>query len=131
MLHKRHIDYLNLCRVTFEVPAADVPAADVPAADVPATELPEDGPVASLVVVGDFNDWDAAATPLRYNATKEAYQAAVKLEPDQVYQYRYLLNGQRWFNDPQANHYVRGQLGELYSILVIPGGASLNSQTDH
>lgn len=105
MLTKKHIKTRNVCKVTFEVPKSEVP-------DVTS--------VKAMAVAGDFNEWDASATPMAYSKKKKAYRVIVELEPGQEYQYRYLLNREHWFNDWQADGYVPGPLGEDNSVLKTP-----------
>lgn len=107
MLTKKHIKSRDVCKVTFEVPT---------------TELPEVTEVEVVTVAGDFNEWDAGATPLAYSKKKKAYRATIELEPGQEYQYRYLLNGEHWFNDWEADGYVTGSLGEDNCVLKTPSG---------
>jgi 1,4-alpha-glucan branching enzyme len=52
-------------------------------------------------VVGDFNDWDPAATPLRKQGPVRT--ASVVLEPGRVYAFRYLDSLGRWHDDPAAD----------------------------
>ena len=107
MLTKKHIKSSNICKVTFEVPKP---------------ELPEVADVETVAVAGDFNDWDAAATPMVFSKKKKAYRATVELEPSQEYQFRYLLNGEQWFNDWGADRYIPGPLGEDNCVLQTPSG---------
>ena len=61
--------------------------------------LPTDvGPVS---VVGDFNDWDPYANPMkkRSNGTRSA---SVELEPGLEYAFRYLGDGGAWLDEPEA-----------------------------
>jgi 1,4-alpha-glucan branching enzyme len=56
------------------------------------------GPVS---VVGDFNDWTPGAHVLRKrsNGTRSA---SVTLPAGRTTRFRYLADGGRWFDDPQA-----------------------------
>ena len=59
----------------------------------------------SAYLVGDFNDWDEAATPMtRYKNGK--FKVSLDLEPNHEYQFRYLVNGSHWHNDWDADRYV-------------------------
>ena len=53
-------------------------------------------------VVGDFNNWDPLATPLkkRSNGTRSA---AVELDQGEVVSFRYLSDGGHWFNEFDAD----------------------------
>lgn len=59
----------------------------------------------SAYVVGDFNNWDEAATPMTcYKNGK--FKVSLDLEPNREYQFRYLINGSQWHNDWDADRYV-------------------------
>ncbi len=87
MLNKKF--YKTKCKVTFEVAVE---------------ELPTDVEIQSLHVVGEFNNWDKTTKPL--HLVKNIWKETVDLELDKEYQYRLLINGTRWFNDPKADRYV-------------------------
>jgi 1,4-alpha-glucan branching enzyme len=56
-------------------------------------------------LVGDFNDWDEATTPMdRLKSGK--FKITLELEPNRDYQFRYLINGNQWHNDWDADRYV-------------------------
>jgi len=63
--------------------------------------LPEDEPPGAVSVVGDFNDWDPHAHPLRPrgNGTRSA---VVKLPAGRTLRFRYLAEGGLWFDDDTA-----------------------------
>jgi hypothetical protein len=52
----------------------------------------------AVVLVGDFNDWDPAATPLRQIAVG-VWAATVPLRPGR-YRYTFIADGSRWLRDP-------------------------------
>jgi 1,4-alpha-glucan branching enzyme len=60
---------------------------------------PDPGPVS---VVGDFNDWTPGVHVLRKrsNGTRSV---SVALPAGQPVRFRYLGDGGRWFDDPQAD----------------------------
>jgi len=60
--------------------------------------------------------WDQDA-PVRVGF--ERWLATVALEPGRSYRYRYLLDGQRWENDRQADRYVPNALGSIDSVVVV------------
>ena len=102
MLKKSLIKSRNLYRVTFEVPEV---------------ELPEDIQVDSFNLVGEFNNWDPAATPMQHNGKKKVFRTTLELEPGREYQFRYLINGQQWCNDWHAEAYAPNGFGEDNCIL--------------
>src|SRR2546427_814393 len=56
----------------------------------------------AVSLIGDFNDWDAARTPMRLaSAGGAVWTAVVPLSPGR-YRYAFLVNGSRWLADPTA-----------------------------
>ena len=102
MLTKRKIK--NKVRVTFSLPAQKGDE--------------------SVYLVGDFNDWDVRATPMAF--TSEGYwEVNLSLRPNREYQFRYLVNGSVWRNDPAADSYVRNQRGSENSVVATIIGSSM------
>jgi 1,4-alpha-glucan branching enzyme len=64
---------------------------------LPASEPPE-----AVSVVGDFNNWDPFAHPLRKrsNGTRST---VVIVSPGRTLRFRYLAEGGRWFDDDSAH----------------------------
>lgn len=63
----------------------------------------------AVSVVGDFNDWDPLATPLRKRG--DVRTAAVVLESGREYRFRYLDAHGRWHDDPEADRMLPNELG--------------------
>ena len=59
----------------------------------------------SAYLVGDFNDWDESATPME-QLKNGSFKVSLSLEADCDYQFRYLVNGNQWHNDWDADRYV-------------------------
>jgi 1,4-alpha-glucan branching enzyme len=75
--------------------------------------LPADEPHGAVSVVGDFNDWNPFAHPLRRRANGTR-SAAVTVPAGTVLRFRYLAEGGTWFNDETAP----GRYGQDASIAV-------------
>ncbi len=60
--------------------------------------LPADEPSGSVSVVGDFNDWNPFAHPLRRRANGTR-SAAVTIPAGSMLRFRYLAEGGIWFDD--------------------------------
>lgn len=76
----------------------------------------DDAP-AGVSVVGDFNDWDPHAHPLRKrsNGTR-----SVKIELDRgEHRFKYLADGGSWFCEPMADRQEPNEWGEVDSVLVV------------
>lgn len=96
MLKKKYIKSRQVSKVTFALPKA---------------ELPEGIKIESINLVGDFNDWDHTSTPMEPNS-KGTFRSTLELEPGHAYQFRYLVNGEHWYNEWHADAYIPGQFGE-------------------
>lgn len=66
-------------------------------------------------VVGDFNDWDPTANPLRKKGAVRT--ASVVLEPGREYAFRYLDARGYWFDDPAADAIRDGSHGGTNGII--------------
>ena len=75
-------------------------------------------PSATVVtVVGDFNRWDLKARPLKRDAGG-LWKATVRLEPG-IYQYKFVIDGDRWEEDPLNLHRVLNPHGTFNSIRTV------------
>lgn len=66
--------------------------------------LPADEPGGAVSVVGDFNDWDPFAHPLRRRANGTR-SAAVTVAAGARLRFRFLAEGGIWFNDETAGEW--------------------------
>ena len=60
--------------------------------------LPLEEPASAVSVVGDFNDWDPFANPLRVRAN-QTRSSSVTVPLGSTLRFRYLAEGGRWFDD--------------------------------
>jgi hypothetical protein len=74
----------------------------------------------SVALVGDFNDWDAAATPMRRAAGNGVWSVTVPLAPGR-YRYSFLLDGSRWEPDPEAPRALDDDFGRPNSVVTVGG----------
>jgi 1,4-alpha-glucan branching enzyme len=86
-LKKEPVKGKPLVKVTFTIPS----------------ELTEG--VKAVALVGDFNEWNPKAAPMR-KLPKGGFYAALDLQKGRNYQFRYLVDGGRWVNDPAADSYA-------------------------
>jgi 1,4-alpha-glucan branching enzyme len=75
--------------------------------------LPADEPDGAVSVVGNFNEWDPFAHPLRKRANRTR-SAAVTVQAGTTLHFRYLAEGGVWFDDET----VSGQGGRDIAITV-------------
>ncbi len=81
--------------------------------------LPDSVGARSVAVCGDFNDWSPDAHPLKHRRNKGVWRAKVSVPAGATYRFRYLLDGERWENDWQADAYEPNGLGEDDSIVIV------------
>jgi 1,4-alpha-glucan branching enzyme len=66
-------------------------------------------------VVGEFNDWSTTADPM--TAVGDGFIARIWLMPGRSYRFRYLIDGERWENDWDADDYVPNEFGGEDSVI--------------
>jgi len=72
-------------------------------------------PSATVVtLVGDFNRWDPKARPLKRDAGG-LWKVTMRLEPG-TYPYKFVVNGERWEEDPLNLHRVYNEHGTFNSL---------------
>lgn len=83
-----------------------------------------DAPSARRVAVaGDFNRWDAEATPLVRDGRSRSWSVTLALR-DGDHRYAFVVDGTRWVPDPRAERSVRGEDGRIYSLLNLSRSAN-------
>ena len=97
MLKKSYAKDGKTCRVTFK--------------------LPEDVGAEKACLVGEFNDWDKTANPMR-KLKKGDFSVTISLAPGK-YRFRYWLDDERWENDWEADAYLPNEFGSEDSIIDI------------
>ncbi len=98
MLKKNYTKTGNSCRVTFKLPA-EVEAE-------------------TAVLCGDFNEWNQESHPMK-KLKDGSFSITVSIPARKTYRFRYLLDGERWENDWQADAYLPNEHGSDDSILTV------------
>jgi 1,4-alpha-glucan branching enzyme len=98
LLRKNYTKNGKICRVTFDI-------------------LPE-AEVSRACVCGDFNDWHPEANPMKLRKDGR-FSTTLSVIPGRSYQFKYLLDGDRWENDWEADGYEFGGMGQDNSVLVV------------
>lgn len=98
MLKKNYSKTGSSCRVTFKLPA-EVEAE-------------------TAHLCGEFNAWSPTEHPMK-KLKSGGYSVTISLEPGNSYRFRYLLDGQRWENDWDADAYVANQYGSEDSLINV------------
>ena len=69
-------------------------------------------------LVGDFNDWNPAATPMQLVAENRVWSVTVPLDAGR-YRYAFLVNGNTWLSDPSAPPMRDDEFGRPGSVVTI------------
>ena len=75
----------------------------------------------TVTVVGDFNQWNPLARSLKRDAGG-LWKVTVRLAPG-TYQYKFVINGERWEDDPLNLHRVPNEHGSFNSIRKVGASA--------
>ena len=70
----------------------------------------------SVLLAGDFSDWDKAAIPLKKLKSGE-WKGTVSLSQGQ-HEYRFLIDGQ-WRDDPSCSQRVRNSHGSENCVRIV------------
>lgn len=97
MLYKQHAPTDDEVTVTFELPTA-IGGENVH-------------------LVGDFNAWNQNDMPMHRNGNG-TWHLTLSLKQGRDYQFRYLVDGQRWYNDWDADSYVPNPYGGKNSVVT-------------
>ena len=73
---------------------------------------------ASVALVGDFNDWDPARSPMQ--TAHGVWATVVRLAPGR-YRYAFLVNGVEWRADPSAPAAKDDEFGTPSSVVTVGG----------
>ncbi len=67
-------------------------------------------------LVDEFNDWQTSHAMRRQK--DGSWRITMELEQGGEYQFCYLVDVQRWLNDPQADKYVPNPYGDQNAVVV-------------
>jgi hypothetical protein len=77
----------------------------------------------SVALVGDFNGWDAVATPMHRAEGGRSWVAVVPLEFGR-HAYAFVVDGKHWVNDPAASLAPDNGFGGRNSVIVVGAGST-------
>lgn len=98
MIKKQFLKSKPVCKATFTFPAEAAPEAK------------------TIEILGDFNNWkDGVKMTKQKNGI---FKATVELETGKEYQFRYLIDGETWENDWEADKYVSTPYGADNSVVI-------------
>lgn len=74
--------------------------------------------VKTVQVLGDFNNWDSAKAP-KMRKGKTELSAVIELAAGQEYAFRYLLDGNTWANDNNADKYATSPFAGIENSVIV------------
>ena len=99
-IKRQYLRSRKTCKVTFRLPR--IAAKDAK----------------SVFVVGDFNNWNIHANPMKRLRNGE-YTTRLELEPGREYEFRYLIDEFKWENDWNADKYIKSPYEDSDNSVVI------------
>jgi hypothetical protein len=75
-----------------------------------------------VALVGDFNDWDAAATPMRRAASADCWSVSLPVEHGR-HVYGFVVDRSRWLPDPAAPVAPEDGFGTRGSVILVGSGS--------
>lgn len=93
MITKQFMKSKPVCKATFTLPVEVAPEAQ------------------SVQILGEFNNWNSSEAVEMKKQKNGFFKAVVELETGKEYQFRYLVDGNVWVNDQEADKYVPTQFG--------------------
>ena len=70
----------------------------------------------TVAVLGDFNNWQNGVTLKKQK--DGSYAASIELEKGRTYEYRFLINGEKWENAWNAEAYKPTPFGAFNSVVT-------------
>lgn len=78
---------------------------------------------ARVSLVGDFNRWDPAATPMKRTPTGGTWSVVIPLKAGR-HEYAFVVDGKQWLPDPSAPLAPVDGLGVPNSVVLVSGSSS-------
>lgn len=97
---KQYFKTKNTCKVTFMLSANESGRAD------------------TAFLVGEFNDWAMHSLPMK-KMKDGSFRIVLELEPGREFQFRYLLDDERWENDWNADRYMYSEFGNCENSVIV------------
>ena len=99
-IKKQYIKNKSICKVNFRLPEEEA------------------GSARTAHVVGEFNNWDTHANPMK-KLKSGAFTATVNLKSGKEYQFRYLLDETTWETDFDADRFETTPFGNSENSVII------------
>jgi 1,4-alpha-glucan branching enzyme len=80
-------------------------------------ELPASIGAERVCLVGSFNAWARERTPLRQTGPDGSWRVTLDLDTGREHQFRYVIDGDRWVTDVNADALVANGYGSSNSVV--------------
>ena len=97
-IKKQYLKSKPVCKVTFRITKDEVQNAQ------------------EVKLLGSFNNWNEGSEPMKKLKTGE-FTATIELPIDENVEFRYLVNGSTWVNDPESEGFVPNAFGDVNSLI--------------
>jgi 1,4-alpha-glucan branching enzyme len=98
MISKSYYNNGRTCRVTFRACPAD--------------------PAETVHLVSNVDDWDTAARPMT-KRKDGCFSTSLVLSSGARVQFRYLVDGERWVNDDEADELISNEFGDSDGVVTV------------
>ena len=72
----------------------------------------------TAALAGKFNSWSLQENTMK-KLKNGSFSVTLSLQAGNSYPFRYVLNGNTWVNDEEANSYLQNEYGEENSVVVV------------
>lgn len=99
-LKKQYNETKPVCKVTFKLSNDIASSAD------------------RVNLAGDFNNWDIESIPMKKLKGGE-FSVSVDLKKGRGYEFKYLIDGKSWLNEPEADKHVPNEFQSENSVVIV------------
>jgi 1,4-alpha-glucan branching enzyme len=97
---KQYFKTKSYCKVTFRL------------------EKKKAGGAHRVALAGDFNSWQAGRTPMKSLKSGD-FTASINLPKGREYQYRFVIDGDRWVTDDAADKHIYCNFAQAPNAVVV------------
>jgi 1,4-alpha-glucan branching enzyme len=99
-IQKKYFKSKSLCKVTFHLSKQKV------------------GQAGKVTLAGEFNDWHTEKTPMK-GLKNGDFSISLDLSSGREYQYRFVVDGEKWITDDCADKYANSGFGQSQNSVVV------------
>jgi len=100
-LKKQYLKRMPVCKVTFSMDKEAVQGAG------------------KVDLLGEFNNWNTAEPVTMKMLKNGTFKVTLDLPAESEFEFKYLLDGEVWINDSEADKYINSGLGSEENSVVI------------